>query len=486
MPHHFSRSYHESKVEAALKVFHKYARGQEAQRLEEKLKDNCDSIWSNGKQQCEQLSLRGNPCILVGGHVNAESSLHSSGIIYISSCNCGKTQGRREDPYTIKKANFKFYELMTKSCTSCEKADALEFPVFIPSSSDFKAAEVYNKQLTSLMLSEFSNKTPTDDKATGQQSHLSRSQRTQESQSNLSLGSSIDDDEVKDKKKKEKHLNSDDDINEIVVKIGELDVKEEKATASTTEYLPGMVLSTSPPGLLPQFPSWSLMCIASSSFYSHNTGLTESQMPGFLSGTNFLLCWEVKVRLEHAQSWAETYEKNRNRKKQKQLASHQNSSGNFFTLKIFIGMEYECGLRGHRFMMSSSNTIMRGTSGGSKNNGCGSKIVFSDMPLYFPCPCKNNSIAQLMRIHIVTPKAPVSINLDPKIRIRRETETIFKTGLSEPVSLSQSAYWVLRLPYVYQGEKDPIPTPADVPATVDALKFGCLIQGMFGIKENET
>lgn len=39
------------------------------------------------------------------------------------------------------------------------------------------------------------------------------------------------------------------------------------------------------------------------------------------------------------------------------------------------------------------------------------------MPLYFPCPCRNvkPSVAQLMRIHIVTPKAPVNIILDPKV-----------------------------------------------------------------------
>lgn len=439
----------------------------------------------NGKQQCEIHSLRGNPCIMVSKHASNEGSQHSSGVIYVSSCNCGKTQGRREDPYTIRKANYEFYQVMTQSCASCEKSEPVEFPTFVPSSAEFKAAE-FNKNLASLMMSEFSNKTPTDEgKTTDHQHHLSASQATQESESDLSLGSSMsNDDRHKNKKKAKKQDSDDEDMNEIVVKIGEMDMNKEQAEASTTEYLPGMLLASSPPGLLPQFPSWSLMCIASSSFYSHNTGLTESQMPGFLSGTNFLLCWEVKVRLEHAQSWAENYEKNRSRKKQKQISS-QGSSGTFFTLKIFVGMEYECG-RGHRFMMSSNNTVMRGSSGGSKNSGCGSKVVFSDMPLYYLCPCKSNSIAQLMRIHVVTPKAPVNINLDPKIKIRRETEMIFTAGWSEPAQLTQSAYYVLRLPYVYQGENDPIPSPIDVPQSTDALRYGCLVQGMFGIKENES
>lgn len=47
----------------------------------------------------------------------------------------------------------------------------------------------------------------------------------------------------------------------------------------------------------------------------------------------------------------------------------------------------------------------------------GSKIVYNDMPLYFPCPCRTNQmmVAQLMRVHIVTPKAPVNVILDPKV-----------------------------------------------------------------------
>lgn len=47
----------------------------------------------------------------------------------------------------------------------------------------------------------------------------------------------------------------------------------------------------------------------------------------------------------------------------------------------------------------------------------GSKIVFNDMPLYFPCPCRNTkpNVAQLMRVHVVTPKAPVNIILEPKV-----------------------------------------------------------------------
>lgn len=66
-------------------------------------------------------------------------------------------------------------------------------------------------------------------------------------------------------------------VNEIVIKVGveEKEVSTEKGIyrqPSTTEYLSGMVHLMSPIGLLPQFPSWSLVCVGHSSVYSHNSG----------------------------------------------------------------------------------------------------------------------------------------------------------------------------------------------------------------------
>lgn len=64
---------------------------------------------------------------------------------------------------------------------------------------------------------------------------------------------------------------------------------------STTEYLPGMLTLTSPPGLLPVYSSWSLVCLGPSSLYSHNLGLSDSHHPGFFNSTNYLLPWDVTV-----------------------------------------------------------------------------------------------------------------------------------------------------------------------------------------------
>lgn len=493
LPAHYSSKFHESKLSAALEIFYKYARGPETEALEKRLRENAESIWLSRKQ-CEMLSLRGNACILALNHDLSEGTAHSSGVILISACNCGHSQGRREDPFTIKKANFDFYQIMMSSCSFCEKALVIDFPTFVPSSSNFKAAEMSNKNLMGLILSEYSNvkttRVITNDEKKMSAHHLSASQKTQASECDLSLNIESDEDDGERNKCIKKVESDDEEMNEIIVKIGEVDIKEEHAIVSTTEYLPGMITVQSPVGLLPQFPSYSLLCIGNSSLYSHNTGLTEREQAGFLSGTNFLLAWDVKVRLEHAKTWAENFEKNRNRKKHinnKQTSlQNSNSSGTFFTLKIFVGMEYECMKGGHRFFCDSNHSVLRGSSGGSK--ACGSKVVFANMPIFFPCPCRQNSVAQLMRVHCVTPKAPVFITIDPKIRIRRESESnTFVTGWNEPAKLSPSSYWILRLPNIYQGDDGVtnIP-PQEVPNSIEALRHGYLMEGMFGIKENES
>lgn len=56
-------------------------------------------------------------------------------------------------------------------------------------------------------------------------------------------------------------------------------------------------------------------------------------------------------------------------------------------------------------------------------------------------------MAQLMRIHVVTPKAPVHVTLNPMVQPDENGGPIFVTGFDAPIELTQSTYWVLRLPY---------------------------------------
>jgi protein SMG8 len=61
-------------------------------------------------------------------------------------------------------------------------------------------------------------------------------------------------------------------------------------------------------------------------------------------------------------------------------------------------------------------------------------------------------VAQLMRVHVVTPKAPVHVTLSPAVVPCPDGPT-FHPGWSRPVRLPISSYWVLRLPYIYQSNR---------------------------------
>uniref|UniRef100_W8C0J7 Nonsense-mediated mRNA decay factor SMG8 n=1 Tax=Ceratitis capitata TaxID=7213 RepID=W8C0J7_CERCA len=472
---HYSSTVHKKLVEEAVSLYMKYARGTQKTINENKLREMCERCWRNGKQQCEILSLRGNPCILPK-HMVTEPSEHSSGHVFISTCNCGRTQGRREDPYTIRHANYEFYEYMANNCSLCAKVKKVHFPVFEPSINDYRAAEFEQafpklSIIDSIDLVDRRDMRSANSFASDECSQpLTASQGTH---TNLSLVTS---DELCKITADVDGQSSEESMNELVIQVKDKnDIKaDEKERSiyrqpSTTEYLPGMVHTESPLGLLPRFPSWSLACVGPSSVYSHSTGLLEHFQSGFLSGANFLLPWDVHVRLEHSASWA--YENSRLRK-----------MGEVFILKIFVGCEYECP-RGHRFMMSSADKVLRGGSGIMRDSG--SKIVYNNMPLYFPCPSRSHKadIGQLMRVHVVTPKAPVNVMLDPKVRTG-EREYIFSMGLPNPPKLTQSAYWILRLPYIYQGDDGPISPPSEITAA-NAINYGCLMAGMFGVSETE-
>jgi protein SMG8 len=62
---------------------------------------------------------------------------HSSGVRYVSACNCGRKQGPREDPFTMRAANYDFYQVLGEDC-GCNHLESIRFPVFQPSTQDYR------------------------------------------------------------------------------------------------------------------------------------------------------------------------------------------------------------------------------------------------------------------------------------------------------------------------------------------------------------
>ena len=57
------------------------------------------------------------------------------------------------------------------------------------------------------------------------------------------------------------------------------------------------------------------------------------------------------------------------------------------SVKVFVGMEYECLSRGHRFLSSAPDRIMKQGSNPNRETSA-AKVVNADMPLYMECPCR--------------------------------------------------------------------------------------------------
>ncbi|KAL0280635.1 UNVERIFIED_CONTAM: hypothetical protein PYX00_001865 [Menopon gallinae] len=472
-PFHYTREYHENRLAQAMSVLVMHGRGSMMDKYAEQLEKECLKHWQNGRQMCQVLSLTGHPCtnaIHKGGSEEratefsaAESSErqreglevkeHSSGVRFLSTCNCGRLQAARSDPYTLKAANYDFYTMLAEEC-GCDQFDVVRFPVFQPSSEDFKAAPLLNRkenaQKSDVSKTDLGVGTPQEQYVSGQSG----------------AGSDV---VVEPRLSCNQSENRTTDQEIVIVANNNTNSEKEQGLArqpSTTEYLPTMLHTESPAGLLPQFSSWSLVCVGPSSLYSHNLGLQDQ--PGLIPGSSYLLPWDVTIRLG---MWE--YRKNNVMRARKNKGDQSE-----FVVKIFIGVEYECP-RGHRFMAAGPDKILKTSSCGQVKD-TGQKVTSTDMPLYFPCVCRSNQplVAQLMRIHMVTPKAPVRVTLNPKVQ-PAPNAPIFIASTEQPIALTQSAYWVLRLPYVYMGERGPYMPPQEHSESLQ----GRFLAGCYGITE---
>lgn len=510
LPQHYTRAYHESKLAHAMGMFEMHARGPLFEEFSEKLQAECDKHWRAGRQMCEVLSLTGHPCtnpVHRGGSEGAgggeqsepredDSELpvreHCSGVRYVCACNCGRIQGSREDPFSLKQANYDYFQMLAKQC-GCAQLELVQFPVFQPSTHNYRAAQLFPATKRHDSFSRNGSSTPQDTQACSLGADTLNESTDYGSGGQSPTTSDPIEEDIPRLSSKTSLTPS--DSHKVVIEVTDSDAENSKDKSlvrqpSTTEYLPGMLHTESPAGLLPQFSSWSLICLGPSSLYSHNLGLQHQV--GVFPTSAFLLPWDVTVRLEHQKErnplWplvgdhgGYSSRGGKNFQSMNAIRGRKSKGGKEFVVKIFVGVEYECP-RGHRFMASAPDKVLKATGSGIVKDS-GNKVTSSttDMPLYFPCPCRQTKplIAQLMRIHVVTPKAPVHVTLNPRVQPGPPPCPIFVTGCEEPIKLSQSTYWILRLPYVYMGEKGPyLPPKEPIPPS-----HGRLLAGMYGISE---
>ncbi|XP_052821205.1 nonsense-mediated mRNA decay factor SMG8-like isoform X2 [Mya arenaria] len=535
LPTHYVTAYHLSKLAQAKKVFSQFARGPGCDKYVGQLEESCERFWRNGRQLCEEVSLTGNHCVnplhrtdddpetLSNSHLPCMS--HSSQLKMVAACNCGRSKGDREDPFTHKTANFDFYEKLKDTC--CGQLESYKFPTFQPSTSDIRAAAFSLKDLSAatqklqvrdddekvdnekvaddaeaeVEVERDGDKTPDKDSLMPAASKADLAAVTQGT-TNLSLALSLgqsgggadlfvgghqsncsplpDQDAVSNPDHTDAHTPGSPDVHHVSSPVRQ---------HSTTEYLPGMIHTDSPSGLLPKFPSWSLVCLGKSTTYNQNQGL---DMPGFLPGSNFLLPWDVTVQAER-DKWPPVGETGGKKdkwptvgetgKKGKQKKSSRGKEMTELALRVFVGEEYECP-RGHRFCCSGPEKIIKVSSTSSVKDNA-NKLINMDMPLYCPClHCRSSKgyMAQLMRIYIVTPDGPLQVSVNPLVQPAPHPCPTFHPGVGGEVDLTPGSIWVLRLPSVYMGDSGPYTIPSDI-AQLPACR---LLKGTFNFKEMQS
>lgn len=100
---------HEDHLKKALCALTSMVKGPALQFYLKRLKDECTSIWSSGRQLCDAVSLTGKPCMHQKHDIKTlstdEIKPHSSGFVYLHACACGRSRRLRPDPFDFETAN---------------------------------------------------------------------------------------------------------------------------------------------------------------------------------------------------------------------------------------------------------------------------------------------------------------------------------------------------------------------------------------------
>ncbi|XP_040005877.1 protein SMG8 [Xiphias gladius] len=462
LPHNYTTTVHKNQLAQALRVYSQHARGVAFQRYALQLHEDCYKFWSNGHQLCEERSLTDQHCVhkfhllpQPGEKPDMDRNPpilnHNSRGRSTSSCNCGRKQAPREDPFDIQAANYDFYQMLEEKC--CGKLERIEFPVFQPSTPD--PAPACNQ----------AQRLPCEASGSGEAERLKEPSTAQSHTPAdtslslaLSLGQSMD--------SLGPYGDGDGTENQVQQKRPSLIDRQ----PSTVEYLPGMMHSGCPKGLLPKFSSWSLVKLGPAKSYNCHTGLEQ---PGFLPGSCFLLPWDLVIRSRSEEDAGLTEPLDGGSSSwpapNKTLVGKRGSTGGLGRsrrrddmARAFVGFEYEDS-RGRRFISSGPDKIVKVLGpGGAKDPA--TRVLNTDMPLYIPSPSQGRGLkphyAQLARLFIVVPDAPLEITLNPQVQPGPPPCPVFHPEQTDLV-LPPDGLWVLRFPYSYTTDRGPCYTPKE-------------------------
>ncbi|XP_019642846.1 PREDICTED: protein SMG8-like [Branchiostoma belcheri] len=490
LPSHYTSKVHNNQLGQALKVFKQHARGPAYDHYVLQLQEDCEKFWANGRQLCEERSLTGQHCVhpfhtlpKPGQPSDPEPTdsqvvpcmPHNSRARSLCACNCGRKQAQRDDPFDVKAANHDFFSLMEEKC--CSSLEHISFPVFQrqPQGTPGEEANPPEEEPPPTLQPEPEVSMKADPEPSKRKDSVLSSATTTAS-GGLSLALSLGQSGGSDMFVSMLHADQNSDSLAAVGMDGMMaaDNQQQEAEAektaqlvrqpSVTESLPGMLHSDCPPGVLPKYSSWELVCLGPAGQYYPSLGLEQ---PGFIHGSNLLLAWDIPIHTERPQQGDQAWPAPGESQTVRRSIPHggkprRGAKDSDSFVRVYVGYEYECA-RGHRFLCSGPDKVMKtSTSGAVKETAL--KLLSMDMPLYFPCPCPSRGakphLGQLMRVFLTTPDPPVQIHLHPRLQPGPPPCPTFYPQ-EEDIPLPPSRLWVLRLPFVYVGEAGVISPPRD-------------------------
>ncbi|CAJ0955443.1 unnamed protein product [Ranitomeya imitator] len=436
LPHNYTTTVHKNQLAQALRVYSQHARGPAFQKYAMHLNEDCYKFWSSGHQLCEERSLTDQHCVhkfhllpKAGEKIEPDRNppilYHNSRARSTGNCNCGRKQAPREDPFDIKSANYDFYQQAVKETQfgnilmkllrqsmleekCCGKLDHINFPVFEPSTPD--PAPAKNEAPCTSQEGDVEGEKMKDKEPQTQGESTSLSLALSLGQSTDSLGTYPADPQAQG--------DNAEPPGQAAEEKGEKRPTLVDRQASTVEYLPGMMHSNCPKGLLPKFSSWSLVKLGPAKSYNFHTGLDHL---GFIPGTNYLMPWDIVIRTKpedegdlDSNSWPAP---NKSIPGKRSGAAIGRGRRRDDIARAFVGFEYEDS-RGRRFMCSGPDKMMKVLGNGPKESAV--KALNTDMPLYMLSPSQGRGLkphyAQLMRLFVVVPDAPLQIIMTPQNR----------------------------------------------------------------------
>ncbi|XP_051902437.1 nonsense-mediated mRNA decay factor SMG8-like [Hippocampus zosterae] len=461
LPHNYTTAVHKNQLAQALRVYSQHARGVAFQRYALQLHEDCYKFWSNGHQLCEERSLSDQHCVhkfhLLPQPGEPTDMDHNPPILNhnsrgrsTGSCNCGRKQAPREDPFDVQAANFEFYQALEEKC--CGKLERIDFPIFQPSTPDPAPASNRAQRPPCEADADRLKEPGAAHSHTPGDTSLSLA---------LSLGQSTDSSGPYADSASAAGAPPDGQVQQKRPSLAD-------RQPSTVEYLPGMMHSGCPKGLLPKFSSWSLVKLGPAKSYNCHKGLEQ---PGFLPGASFLLPWDLVIRSRCEDDPAEPLDGGASSwpAPNKMPAGKRGGAGGpgrgrrrDDTARAYVGFEYEDG-RGRRFIGSGPDKIVKalGPAGAKEPAG---RVLNGDMPLYVPSPSQGRGVkphfAQLMRLFVVVPDAPLEVTLNPQVQPGPPPCPVFHPEQTDVV-LPADGLWVLRFPYAYATEMGPCYPPKE-------------------------